>query len=320
MMSNPLTNDHKLTPAVIIGDFKILYRPGQSFEHARTKLRKQGLNIQETPHFLLGLTPTAQGATVVHRLAPDEVDNNITQYLMEELEPYGLMASDRAFSAALIGVVNSITPGNPTDAWGLFSLNTLKRLSERVDNPPTNLEHYDFISSFANIYHHLFSLKAGKSLLDVGCACAFWPLLVAEREKGNHGRIVGVDNRQDAIVLSQNMASLAGIKNVEFQQLDLLSPEFTKVGTFDTVTAIHLLEHFSEDQLPQVLENLLKVTRQRLLIAVPHEQQAEVAYGHKQVFSREKLEQWGKWCVDQLGGKGSFFYEEVMGGVILVQR
>jgi len=149
---------------------------------------------------------------------------------------------------------------------------------------------------------------------------AFWPLLVAEREKEHHGRIVGVDNRQDAIVLSQNMAFLAGITNVEFLQFDLLSPEFTAVGMFDTVTAIHLLEHFPEDQLPLVLENLLKVTRQRLLIAVPHEQQAEVAYGHKQIFSREKLEQWGKWCVDQLGENGSFCYNEVMGGVLMVRK
>ena len=57
------------------------------------------------------------------------------------------MTLDRAFSAALIGVVNSITSGNPTGAWGLFSLNTLRCLSERVDDPPTSLERYDFISS-----------------------------------------------------------------------------------------------------------------------------------------------------------------------------
>ena len=320
MMSNSSLNNQKLTPAVVIGDFKILYRPGETFEHARAKLARQGLKVQETPHFLVGLTPTTEITTVVHQLAQEDIDNNISQYLMEELAPYGLMASDRAFSAALIGVVNSITPGNPTDAWGLFSLNTLQRLRERVDDPPANLKHYDFISSFATIYHHLFSLKVGSSLLDVGCACAFWPLLFAEREKENHGRIVGVDNRQDAIVLSRNMSSLAGITNVEFQQYDLLSPGFSEVGIFDTVTAIHLLEHFSEDQLPQALGNLLKVTRQRLLIAVPHEQQAEVAYGHKQVFSREKLEKWGKWCVDQLDGKGSFCYKEVMGGVLMVEK
>ena len=319
-MSNPSFNNHKLMPAVVIGDFKIMYRPGRAFEYARTKLTKQGLNVQETPHFLVGLAPTVQVATVVHQMALDEIDNNITQYLMEELAPYGLMTSDRAFSAALIGVVNSVTPDNPTDAWGLFSLNTLRRLSEKIDNPPTGLKHYDFISSFANIYHHLFSLKAGSSLLDVGCACAFWPLLVAEREKEKHGRIVGVDNRQDAIILSQNMASLAGIKNVEFVQRDLLSPEFTEIGTFDTVTAIHLLEHFPENQLPQALGNLLQVTQHRLLVAVPQEQQAEVAYGHKQVFSREKLEKWGNWCIDQLEGNGQFCYKEVMGGVLMVEK
>ena len=59
-------------------------------------------------------------------------------------------------------MVNSITPGNPIDGWGIFSLNTLQRLRERVDDPPTNLKHYDFISSFAAIYHHLFSLSSGE--------------------------------------------------------------------------------------------------------------------------------------------------------------
>lgn len=65
--------------------------------------------------------------------------------------------------------------------------------------------------------------------------------------------------------------SVANIKNVEFIKADLLAPEFTEIGAFDTVTAIHLLEHIPETQLPLALSNLLKVTKKRLLIAVQAE-------------------------------------------------
>ena len=86
------------------------------------------------------------------------------------------------------------------------------------------------------------------------------------------------------------------------------------------MTAVHLLEHFTIDQLPLALSNLLKVTRHRLIIAVPYEQQAEVAYGHQQVFSREKLEKWGRWCVEQMSGRGRSFCEDIMGGILTVER
>ncbi len=316
----PSVSHQRLTPPVVIGDFKVLYRPGHAFENTRLRLTSQNLHVRATQHFLFARLPDTQKVILVHQLAENELDNNIGQYLVQELGPCGLLNSDKAFGAALIGVVNSFNPRDPVQAWGTFSINTLQRLREKLNGVASKTNEQDFIAPFAEIYRYLFSLKVGSSLLDVGCACAFWPLLVAEREKGTHGRIVGVDNRSEAIILSENMAALAGITGVEFAVSDLLAPDFPKVGTFDTVTAIHLLEHFTADQLPLALSNLLSVTRQRLIIAVPYEQQAEVAYGHQQVFSREKLEKWGKWCVEQMSGRGRSFCEDVMGGILTVER
>ena len=319
-MNNPYQTPHKLPQPVVIGNFKVMYRPGQMFERAKARLIQQALSIHETQHFLFAHMPDTQKITLVHQFTHDKLDNNIGQYLMHELAPHGLMTSESDFGAALIGVVNSTNPHNPADAWGVFSINTLQLLREKIHNPPTELNEQSFITPFAHIYRYLFAQKAGTSLLDVGCACAFWPLLVAEQEKGKHERIVGVDNRQDAITLSRNMASLAHIHDVEFIQSDLLSPEFTQLGHFDTVTAIHLIEHISEDQLHQALANLLAVTKRKLIIAVPYEHQAEVAYGHKQVFSHKKLEELGNWCVAQMGRKGISFCEDVMGGILVVER
>ena len=128
-------------------------------------------------------------------------------------------------------------------------------------------------------------------------------MLVAQREPIAQKSIVGVDNRLDAIHLSQHMAALTHHQDLIFLQLDLLSPQFVEeVGTFDTVTAIHLLEHLPQAQLPLAFQHLLQVTRHRLMIAVPYETEATRAYGHEHVFRRNTLEYWGQWCVEALDG------------------
>jgi len=85
------------------------------------------------------------------------------------------------------------------------------------------------------------------------------------------------------------------------------------------MTAIHLLEHLAEEDMLTVLDHLLQVTRKRLLNAVPYEEQAQRVYGHEQVFTPEKLGQWGKWCIEILEGKGRFWNEELMGGLLVVE-
>lgn len=99
-----------------------------------------------------------------------------------------------------------------------------------------------------------------------------------------------------------------------------MTQEFMQLGKFDTVTAIALLEHLSVDEMPQTFEHLLSVTRYRLIISVPYEEQATLAYGHQQVFTRERLEQWGQWCIEHLEGQGHFWCEDVMGGLLVVDR
>ena len=90
------------------------------------------------------------------------------------------------------------------------------------------------------------------------------------------------------------------------------------MGTFDTVTAIHLLEHLPEAQLPLAFGHLRQVTRHRLVVAVPYETEATRAYGHEQVFTRETLEHWGQWCVESLDGAARFWCEDVAGGLLII--
>lgn len=306
--------------AVVAGKFKVIYQLGSAFEQTKLRLIQQGLAVHETPHFLIASGHENQPTMLVHRLRANEVDNNIGYYLMRELAPCGCITSNQDFGSALIAVVISISPHNPVEAWNLFSLNTLQCLREKLYDLSSSTDTEDFITPFAHIYHRLLQLKVGTSLLDVGCACAFWPVLVAEQTQTTSERIVGVDSRADAIALSNNLAAAANMAHLEFKQIDLLAQEFLQAGMFDTVTAIALLEHIPEEQLPQAFDHLLRVMQRRLIISVPYEKQATLAYGHQQVFTREKLEQWGTWCVEHLQNQGHFWCEDVMGGLLVVER
>lgn len=312
------SGNNELPPSIVIGNFKVMYRPDGLYQMTKARLAQQGLQLEETMHFLVARPADTDRVIVVHRFLPTEIDNNLVDYLMQELSEF--MTSDQAFGHTMIGVVQSMKPRDPVGAWGMFSLNTLQRFREYLDDdtlqyPPTT------IGACATVYRRLFSLRLGMSLLDVGCACAFWPTLLAERAPNAYGRIVGVDNRLDAIHLSQNIAALTEHRDLTFLQLDLLTSQFVEeLGSFDTVTAIHMLEHLPEEQLSLALDHLLHVTRHRLIIAVPYEEEATRAYGHEQVFTREKLERWGKWCVESIGGTGLYWCEEVAGGLLIVDR
>ncbi len=307
---------NKIPPSIVIGNFKVMHRPEGLYQTTKARLAQQGFQLEETTHFLLARPADTDRVILVHRLLPTEVDNNLVDCLMQELP--SLMTSDQAFGHAMIGVVNSIKPHDPVGAWGIFSLNTLQRFRDylaesTLQYPPTT------IGACATVYRRLFSLKVGISLLDVGCACAFWPVLAAEREPD--GSIVGVDNRLDAIHLSQHMATLIDKPDLTFLQLDLLSPQFVEeLGTFDTVTAIHILEHLPEEKLPLAFAQLLEVTRHRLIVAVPYEAEATRAYGHEQVFTQEKLERWGQRSVESVGGAARYWCEEVAGGLLVIDR
>ena len=316
--TTPSTKPRRIQ-VVRYGKFKIMYRPGTAFEETRLRLVKQGLLVHETPHFLFAVEHENQFIILVHRLKANEVDNNIGHYLMQELAPQELILTDKDFGSALIAIVISVMPDNPVEAWNLFSLNTLQRLREKLNHLTSTTDEKDFITPFAHIYHRLLELKVGKSLLDVGCACAFWPILAAEHAQTDDERIVGVDSRQDAIAISNNLAAATSTTHLEFIQADLMAQEFMRLGMFDTVTAIALLEHLSVEEMPRAFEHLLGVTRHRLIISVPYEEQITLAYGHQQVFTREKLEQLGQWCIEYLAGRGHFWCEDVMGGLLVIE-
>jgi SAM-dependent methyltransferase len=170
------------------------------------------------------------------------------------------------------------------------------------------------------LYRRVFQLRVGERFLDAGCSFGFLPLLIAERFPYLN-QVVGIDIDADSFPTVRAIAEEQQLRHVHFTQVDLHDGDFTSLGVFDTVAALHILEHFNESEMYRVLTNLLQITSQRLIIAVPYESgEPESAYGHKQLFSRDKLEAVGRWCLQHLGEHGRISCEEGAGGLLLIER
>ncbi len=307
--------------SIVAGNFVIINGYRVNLASLKQRFTEGGYQVYETTHFLLFLRDEAPGVIVVHWFAPDKLDADVKHYITQELKPYGILTQSQHYGEILGGIVGSLFPDDVRRAWRYFGANTLQRFLTFLATaytPP--LPDYATVGMFATLYQRVLELRVGPRFLDAGCASGFLPLLVAERIPFLT-EVVGVDIDEGAFEVAKELALEKQLKQVRFTQADLLSEDFIKLGMFDTVVALHMLEHFSESDMYLVLTNLLKVTSQRLILAVPYEhREPEIAYGHQQLFSRAKLEDVGNWCLAQLGGAGRMWCEDCVGGLLLIER
>ncbi|MFL5627521.1 MAG: class I SAM-dependent methyltransferase [Ktedonobacteraceae bacterium] len=280
------------------------------------RIAEGGYQVHETPHFLVGMqakTPTL----VVHWFSPEAIDADLGQHFIEELKPLGMLEQPQNFGDVFGAVVGSVSPKDPQRAWHLFGTNTLQRYRHLLTTD-TSSPHYDSpVDVFATLYRRVCELHVGDSLLDAGCSFGLLPLFVAESIPALT-KVVGVDIRTDSFPVTRAIADERHLTNVQFLQADLLVDDLSTIGQFDLVTVLHVLEHFTEDDMYRVLTNLLKVTSHRLIIGVPYEPgEPETAYGHEQLFTRAKLEAVGHWCLEQLG-TGYMSCEDCAGGLLII--
>ena len=277
-----------------------------------------GYQIHETSHFTI-CTQMYSPTILVHRFAPAAIDADLGHYFMQELKPLGLLKQPQDYGDIFAAVVGSLFPVDPQRAWHLFGTNTLQRYHQLLAMESEPYQSDSPVAIFSTLYRRVCELVVGASLLDAGCSFGFLPLVAAERVSSLI-RVVGVDLHADPFPVTKAIAAERHLANVHFAQADLLANDFTAIGRFATVTALHVLEHFSEADMYRALANLLKVTEQRLIIAVPYEPgEPEAAYGHEQLFTRSKLEALGHWCLAQ-SGTGRATCEDCAGGLLLIDQ
>ncbi|MDQ2717485.1 MAG: hypothetical protein M3Z08_21540, partial [Chloroflexota bacterium] len=276
----------------------------------KESLVRQGCQLQETPHFLVGLRPVGP-IVIAHWFALEAIDGDLGGYFIAELKPCGLLPDPQSFGDVFGAVVGSLTPREPQRAWQLFATNTLARYHHLLSTEQHTPVSSSPVEVFATLYKRVCAWSVGQRLLDAGCSFGFLPLVVGER----------LPALTTVLGVVRAIAEERLLANVQFAQADLLTDDVRNLGHFDTVVALHVLEHFSEAAMYRVLANLLQATPRRLIIAVPYESgEPEPAYGHEQLFSRAKLEALGNWCLDQPQFSGGrMLYEDCVGGLLLVE-
>jgi 2-polyprenyl-3-methyl-5-hydroxy-6-metoxy-1,4-benzoquinol methylase len=254
---------------------------------------------RETSHFDVF---ALDGSTVVlHRLEPAAIDNDLAELVAGELVRPGLVRLPRAFERCFAGVVLSSAAGLG-EAWRGFYENTLSKLERAA--PRAGAKHHP-TAVFGGIYTHARSLIAGSSVLDVGTCFGFFPLLL--RRRSTALGITALDLSAPTLRLAADAASRLRGGGIEFVRGDARELPFVD-GSFDTVTALHVLEHLDDSSAKRAVREACRVARRRVAVAVPLEEQPDTAYGHAQSFDREALTELGEssgWRCD---------YEEYLGG------
>jgi len=286
----------------------------------RKRFTEGGYHIHETPHFLVFTRAEAPSLFIVHWFAPEVINADLGNLLLEELKPLGILRNEQNFGDIFGAVIGSLFPYEVQRAWYTYATNTLRHYQQLLTQEDTSMLPASNTVMFAMLYRRVYALLVGDTFLDAGCSFGFLPLLVAEHFP-SLAKVVGIDIEVAPFTTTRRLAEERYLDNVRFMQADLLADAFVGVGCFDTVTALHVLEHFNEDDMYQVLKNLLDITKQRLIVAVPYEKDTpEVIYGHKQLFSQAKLEAIGNWCLQQWHGEGTMRYEDCADGLLVVER
>ena len=244
--------------SVRVGDVIVVngYRAKRSLLTAR--FAEGGYQVHETRHFLLFTRRRAEadpGALVCAGGPPHEplsLPGRRTEafwgYCIES-GPGGTDDGDRGGCTFYTDEVRR--------AWNYFGANTLQRLLTLVSSTvPVHLPDYGSLGASATLYQRVIELAVGERFLDAACNGGYFPLLLAERIPFVR-EVVGVDRDAHVFNVAQDLARERHLTTVRYVQADLLADDFSAMGNFDTVTALHVLEHFSEPEMYRVLENLL---------------------------------------------------------------
>lgn len=302
-----------------VGDILLLNGYSLNQQTLKQRFLTSGYHVEETPHFFYCTREKAPSKILVHWFAPADLHTNISRHLVEEMRPFGCIPNNVRLGEFMTGIMGAALPGNINRAWTYFGANTLRLLFWYMSTAaPEFLPDYGTLEASATLYQRVLELCAGHRFLDAGCNGGIFGLLLAERRPFVK-EVIGVDIDAEVFRVAQELAITRNISTVRYLQADLLNENaICSFKLFDTVTALHVLEHFSEDDMYTLLKNLLQVTTQHLICAVPYEEEPTAAYDHLQCFTRAKLEAVGRWCIERMGGVGKMWCEDLAGGGLLL--
>lgn len=208
---------------------------------------------------------------VTHSLTADQLSERLVAGVTASVQDAAF--GQEEFELTMVGLVRSTVPG-ALDAWVTYYRNSLSEL-------------LDGTAEFAPIHDKAEELVRG-DVLDLGSCFGFLPLRLARA--GMH--VTATDILPGTMRLLDAVAPELGI------ELDTIVCDAAHVpvpdNSSDTVTAVHLLEHVDAEIGDAVLHEALRIARERVVIAVPFEDEATACHGHIRTFDLAALEALGR--------------------------
>ncbi len=225
---------------------------------------------------------------LAHDLPAARIDNDLAGLVAAELFAPGWLEGSELFERLMTGLVVS-SADDPLSAWTLFYRNTLDRLAQltalrpgqEADAGQSALVEGS-LAGYAPVYRHAAGLIEPGSVLELGSCFGFFSLFAADRFE-----MTASDLSANTVRLLARVAPLLGrrIETVICDAARVPRPE----ASYDTVVALHLLEHLPAEHGAAVLAEMQRLARRRVVVAVPFEDEPTAAYGHVRVFTTQTL-------------------------------
>jgi SAM-dependent methyltransferase len=201
---------------------------------------------------------------VEHDITPAELSNDLAGWIADDLDP-------AAFEETFVAVVQDVDPG-----WTLFYRNTLAALAAGGAHGGTN-------AGMAPVRVRAAALAVGPHVVELGCCFGFLSLRLA----ADGHRVTAVDLVPGTARLLAHVSEQLGTPVATLAGNALAVP--LADASADTVFAVHLLEHLPRGLDAAVLADMLRVARQRVVVAVPFEDEPAPTWGHVRTFDLDDL-------------------------------
>lgn len=220
---------------------------------------------------VLNVRRDADRLHVTHSLTAEQISERLVAEVTASIQDAAFGQDE--FELTMVGLVRSTVPG-ALDSWVTYYRNSLSELLHGT-------------ADFAPIHDRAAELVRG-SVLDLGSCFGFLPLRLAAAGTA----VTATDILPGTMRLLDAVAPRLGLR------LDTLVCDAANVpvadDSADTVTAIHLLEHVDDAVGATILAEALRIARQRVVVAVPFEDEATACHGHVRTFDLSALEELGR--------------------------
>lgn len=270
-----------------------------------------------TGHFDLAPLP-GQRLLLRHTLDAATIDDDLAGLLQDELFAPGWLTGSDTFERLFTGVVLT-SSASALPAWIAFYRNTLRRLEgfratgDTDDPSASGGSLHAFAPVHARALREVATAPAGRTaeVLDVGSCFGFFPLQLAARGIG----VTASDVNPGTVRL---LATVAPLVLEPGRSLRTLTCDAARVPlaarSVRTVTLLHLLEHVDPRHASAILDEARRLADTRVVVAVPLEEEATLAFGHVRTVSLDDLSALG----DSTGW--GFRVDEDHGGWLVLDR